>query len=321
MIKYPWLEPAWAVLKGRIESDRIAHAMLIHGPEGTGKKDLALVLLARLVCTQPGEFACDECRSCKLFKSGAHPDWFLLEPEEGKHQIVIDRVRSTISALTLTSSFSPRKVALIYPAEAMNKSSANALLKCLEEPPGETVMILVSHDASRLPVTVRSRCQSLVVALPEAEEAKEWLVTSGGLDPANADEALAAGAGSPLRAVQLSQAGQVELHRRLLHQLSLLLGRPGMVSRVASELSDIEDNALWSWLSNGCADLLKAALAGRKPEWMDQIQANIDWKSLSALQQRADRNRLLGQTPVRQDLLLQDWLINWSKLAVQPVAT
>ena len=90
---------------------------------------------------------------------------------------------------------------------------------------------------------------------------------------------------------------------------------------MASELSDIEDSALWSWLSNGCADLLKAALAGHKPDWMDQIQANIDWKSLSVLQQSADRNRLLGQTPVRQDLLLQDWLINWSKLAVQPVAT
>ena len=94
-----------------------------------------------------------------------------------------------------------------------------------------------------------------------------------------------------------------------------------MVSRVSSELSDIEDDALWSWLSNGCAEMLRAALAGDQPEWMDQPRAEIDWKRLSTLQQNADRNRLLGQTPVRQDLLLQDWLINWAQLAVQPVAT
>lgn len=311
---YPWLDAAWSVFQRRINSNKLAHAMLIHGPAGTGKRQLAKLMLARLVCTQPNEFACGECRSCTLFKTGAHPDSFRLEPEEGKHQIVIDQVRATISALTLTASFSPYKVALIYPAEAMNASSANALLKSLEEPPGDTVILLVSHDASQLPVTIRSRCQSIVVALPQQDQALSWLLESAGMDETVAVDALRVGGGSPLRAVDLAGSGQLELHRNLFQQLSLLIGRPGMVSRVASEISDIEDNELWSWLSHGSAELLRSVLAGHAPEWLQQIPAGIDQKSVAILQQSADRNRQLGKTPVRQDLLLQDWLIKWSQL-------
>jgi len=319
MNMYPWLEQAWSVFNASLQADKLAHAILIQGPEGVGKQALARLMLARLVCTQGGELACGECRSCSLFKSGAHPDWFLLEPEEGKHQIGIEQVRKMISALTLTSSFSPYKVALICPAEAMNTHSANALLKSLEEPPGATVLILVSHDASRLPVTIRSRCQSVVVALPEKNEAIKWLTGDGGLDQESALEALAVAGGSPLRAVKILEDGHLESHRRLQRQLSALLGRPGLVSRAASELSDIEASELWVWLSNGCAELLRSIFDGRLPAWLDQDsggqrRTEIDRKGLSVLQQSADRNRMLEKTPVRQDLLLQDWLIKWSQL-------
>lgn len=318
---YPWLQQAWSVFQGRLEANKLAHAILIHGPQGTGKAELARHMLARLACTEPGEYCCGQCRSCSLFKSGAHPDWFQLEPEEGKHQIVIEQVRNTIAALTLTSSFSPYKLAMIYPAEAMNKSSANSLLKSLEEPPGDTIIMLVSHDASQLPVTIRSRCQAIVVALPEKDDAIAWLAENSTLDTATAAEALDVAGGSPLNAIKVAEAGQVEMHRRLLQQLSVLLGRPGMVSRVASELSDIEDFALWSWLSNGSADLLRQMLCGALPVWLQKIQADIDLRALADLQQLADLNRKLHTTPVRQDLLLQDWLIRWSHLAPPAMAT
>ncbi len=311
---YPWLKQAWSLFQARLDADKLAHALLIHGPQGTGKRELARHMLARLACTEPGEFGCGKCRSCTLFNSGAHPDWFQLEPEEGKHQIVIEQVRTTIAALTLTSSFSPYKLALICPAEAMNRHSANALLKSLEEPPGDTVMILVAHDASRLAVTIRSRCQSVAVALPGREQAIAWLGEKAGMDSIAAGAALDAGGGSPLHAVELAESGQVVLHGKLLQQLSVLLGSPGLVSRVASELSDIEANAMWRWLSNGSADVLRSVLAGKLPDWLE-TGAGIDKKDLSVLQQCADRNRLLGVTPVRQDLLLQDWLIKWSQLA------
>ena len=147
MSMYPWLLPAWSSFQNRLNSGKLPHAMLIQGPAGTGKCELAMHMAGRLLCSEDSEYACGQCRSCTLFEGGAHPDWFLLNPPEGKHQILIDQVRSTISALTLTTSFSPRKVALICPAEVMTTNAANALLKSLEEPPGETVLILVAHDA------------------------------------------------------------------------------------------------------------------------------------------------------------------------------
>jgi DNA polymerase-3 subunit delta' len=311
---YPWLANAWSVFQSGRATGKLPHAILIHGPEGTGKRMLAEKMLASVACTQEGESACGECRSCTLLKSGAHPDWILLEPEEGKHQIGIEQVRTTITALTLTASFSPYKIALIYPAEAMNHHSANALLKSLEEPPGETIMLLVSHDASRLPVTIRSRCQSIVVALPETKVALDWMNEHSGLNGPSAQEALQVAGGSPLRAIQVADSGDLELHRRLHQQLSHLLGRPGMVSRASSELSDIESATLWAWLSNSSAELLRCLMKGEAVNWLPSGR-EISPKELAVLQQGADRNRQLEKTPVRQDLLLQDWLIKWSQLA------
>jgi len=312
----PWLKAPWARFLERLAADRLAHAILLHGPEGTGKDELALKMAARLLCTGAGETACGVCRSCQLYASGAHPDWFVLRPEEGKHQILIDPVRDTIAALSLTASFSPRKVAFISPAELMNINSANALLKSLEEPPGETVIILLAHDATRLPVTIRSRCQSIPVLLPEPQVAEQWLVRQHGLEPAQAMAALSAAAGSPLRALALHESGQVALHQSMLANLSELVHSPQRAAILADQLSAIEPGTLWSWLSMSCADALRASLGGFCNSWLAG-SGHLNSKGLSILQQNADRNRMLSRTPVRQDLLLMDWLIKWSQLSKQ----
>ena len=314
---HPWLAQPWLLFQQRVKGGRLAHALLVHGPEGTGKLDLAMLMAGSLLCTGEGGFACGTCRSCTLFKSGAHPDWFLLQPLEGKHEILIEQIRSTIAALTLTTSFSPRKVALICPAEAMNNNAANALLKSLEEPPGETVLLLVAHDATRLPVTIRSRCQSIAIPLPERSQASSWLQESLGIDSANAHSALDAAGGSPLRARHFERTGQVETHQTLLSKLSGLLNNPGTVTRVASELADIEASALWYWLSSCSANALQAILTGETPDWLNNAHT-LNPKSLVGLQQNADRNRMLSRTPVRQDLLLHQWLIKWSQQATTP---
>jgi DNA polymerase-3 subunit delta' len=302
------------LFRKRLDKGQLAHALLIQGPEGTGKAELAGHMVARLLCTGDSEFACGQCRSCTLFAGGAHPDCFRVKPDEGKHQIVIEKIRSTIASLSLTASFSPRKVALISPAEAMNNNAANALLKCLEEPPGDTVVILVSHDASRLPVTVRSRCQSIAIALPETGEAMDWLTASQGLEPELAGNALAAAGGRPVHAVQIARSGQVEMYRDLQQVLSALLSSPAMVAKAASDLSEIDANSLWTWLSNSSAEALRAILTGERLHWLEKC-VKLDQKDLSLLQRSADQNRMFSKTPVRQDLLLREWLIKWSRLA------
>ncbi len=301
----PWLQDAWRLFLDRIDADRLAHALLVRGPEGTGKMQLAIAMAKRLLCTDAGtgSGACGTCRSCVLFDdgAGAHPDWFLLVPEEGKHQVQIDPIREATRGLNLTTTVSPRKAALIAPAEAMNRNAANALLKSLEEPQGETYMLLVSHDPSRLPVTIRSRCQSIPVNLPEAAQAMEWLVKENGIDGRTAEAALEAAGGAPLRALYYAQAGLVEQYREVKMQLSELRSGRGTASVAVTRLQEIEPDALWQWLSLEAAASFRAS-AGR----------GQSAPGLAGLQQSADRNRTLARTAVRQDLLLQQWLIEWS---------
>lgn len=305
MPDYPWLRPAWDQFQARLKADRLAHALMLHGPSGTGKAALAHAMVAMLLCLEPGSGqACGRCRSCALLVSGAHPDRFHLRPKEDKHQILIDDVRETVRSLSFTTTISQRKVALFEPAEAMNRNAANALLKCLEEPPGDAVLLLVAHDPSRLPVTIRSRCQALTVSMPAPEAAADWLMETASTGLAQAQQALAAAGGSPLRALALVQQDLVGVYQRLREQLDGLLDRSTVVPAVAGSLSEIEANTLWLWLSGLAAERLRAAIAGHH-----------NGRALARLQQLADRNRRLARTPVRADLLLRDWLIEWTEAA------
>ena len=170
---YPWQEPLWQQLASR---PRHAHAYLLHGPAGIGKRDLAERLMARLLCQKPGGLeACGQCKACHLLAAGTHPDVFVLEPEEADKAIKVDQVRELVSFVVQTAQLGGRKVVLLEPAEAMNLNSANALLKSLEEPSGDTVLLLVSHQPSRLLPTVKSRCVQQACPLPSPQQSLSWL--------------------------------------------------------------------------------------------------------------------------------------------------
>lgn len=300
-----WLKPAREIYRQRLGADRLAHALLLHGPAGTGKALLAREMAAGLLCQRPSEgAACGSCRSCELLGGGAHPDWFWLRPDEGKHQIRIGAVRNTIHSLQFTTTISERKVALIEPAEAMNRNAANALLKSLEEPPGDAVLILLSHDPTRLPVTIRSRCQSIAVPMPAREEAVQWLMAEVEIGAREAGRALDAASGSPLRGKAMHEQGLVGAHGELLRCLDALREKSTTVPAVAAGLQGIDPALLWLWLSNVAAARLRSAASG------DPGRAG-----LARLQEHADRNRRLSDTAVRGDLLLRDWLIEWARMA------
>ncbi len=224
-MSYPWLKPVEAEFAERLESDRLPHALLLCGPRDTGKTALATDFVASLMCLENRYPACGECRSCQLLKGGAHPDrqiiTFELHPKTGelRKELVVDQVRRLISSMYLTNSFSRRKAALVYPAEAMNISTANALLKTLEEPPGEAVLILVSHDIARLPATIRSRCQRLQVRPPDFAVACDWLCADAGCSETEAEAALTAAAGSPLKARHMLVDGSTDDYRLLIATL------------------------------------------------------------------------------------------------------
>jgi DNA polymerase-3 subunit delta' len=173
---YPWQDDLWQKLAGRKQH---AHAYLLHGPQGIGKRALAQRLMALLLCQRPAEqHACGACKSCLLLVAGSHPDNFILEPEEADKAIKVDQVRELVAFVVQTAQLGGRKVVLIEPAEAMNINAANALLKSLEEPSGNTVLLLVSHQPSRLLPTVKSRCVQQACPLPGHALSLQWLASA-----------------------------------------------------------------------------------------------------------------------------------------------
>jgi DNA polymerase-3 subunit delta' len=286
---------------------------MIEGPAGSGKNALASAMMAKLLCSSDQPEACGQCRSCGLLKGGgAHPDRFELQPEEDSQIIKVDQVRQLISSLNLTTSIGSRKVAYIHPADVMNASSANALLKSLEEPTGDAVLILVSSDSSRLPVTIRSRCQSIVVHQPDEQIAISWLNTTSKKPEADVLAALQAAGGSPLRALQYLESTQVDSYRKVTDGLASLLVKPGSASMVAASLADLDSDDVWRWLSMCASEAAKASLTGQPVNWLAS-GSGLQNRSLLALQKHADLNRRLSTTTVRNDLLLQDWLIRWAE--------
>lgn len=207
--------------------ERLPHAILVHGRRGTGKLALAEHLAQTILCesAESAGVPCGACEGCRWFLAGSHPDFRRVEPEslarksesgeaeqtpseapargaKPSTEIKIEQIRALDGFLNLGSHRGRRRIALVHPAEDMNTSAANALLKSLEEPPAGAVFVLVSHRPARLPATVRSRCLALPVGLPDRQAAEAWLASRGISEPRRW---LAYASGAPLEALELAQ--------------------------------------------------------------------------------------------------------------------
>lgn len=148
-----------------VRSGRVANAYLFAGPASTGKRTLALIAAAAMLCERFDGEPCGECGSCHRLEAsvqgnGFHPDFGLIEPEEGSKFIRVDQVRRDLIARSqMRPHAGTRQVFLIDHADALHPSAANAFLKTLEEAPGSSAFFLISANPSALLPTVRSRCQ------------------------------------------------------------------------------------------------------------------------------------------------------------------
>lgn len=257
----PWLLSPWSALQGARRANRFPHALLLTGPLGVGKRLLVEALARSLLCprTDARGFACGQCPDCLLLAAGTHPDLVRVGPDEETKsgEIRVDAIRALAGTEGLTAHRGGWKLILIDPAHRMNISAANALLKTLEEPAPSTLMCLVSEQPSRLPATIRSRCQALRLALPAEAEALAWLTPQvRGLGAATL---LHLAHGAPLRALELADPERLAARDKLF---------AGFVAVAQGQRDPLTEAAAWNeanpallldWLSGWLSDLLRLA--------------------------------------------------------------
>jgi DNA polymerase-3 subunit delta' len=232
------------VLRRSLRTGKTAHSYLFEGISGCGRKKTALALIQALFCSVLPDDACGECPSCRKVAGGNHADIHFIEPLPDKRDISIDQLRALQRELSLRPYEAPRKACIIEPAERMNTHSANSLLKTLEEPPGNALIILLTENAGMLLPTIRSRCQLIRFSHLSPEHIRT-LLERGGIAPETASLLAPMSGGSVRQAYELdneSLAARREVVLSALDQLDL--GRISTVFDSAEELSGNRDETI-----------------------------------------------------------------------------
>jgi DNA polymerase-3 subunit delta' len=286
------------------------HALLLVGPAGLGKREFLQRFVRGLLCSQPhdGE-ACGECRSCLLLAAGTHPDYVQLSfglRKDGvqRSEIVVDQIRELSARLSMSSQFGGWQVVTIDPADAMNAAAANALLKTLEEPSPQTLLLLVADAPWRLPQTIRSRCQRIEFLVPSHAEALAWLQAEGVKDAAGA---LAAAGGNPGLARAWSEQGALSRRQEVRKDLAALAAGRGEAMEVVKRWLDNEpEQRLW-FAAQAAADEAKAQAAASP----GPLTSALNSEALGDWYMAANRTRDALRGPLRGDLLLLELLARW----------
>jgi len=240
---YSWQTQEWEQLGRLRKENRLPHALLFTGPAGVGKRALAQIFARLVLCqnSQDVDSACGACHACHLTQAGSHPDFRQVQPEEDGNTIKIDQIRELSEFVQQTSHQGGLRVVLIQPATAMNTASANALLKTLEEPAPNTLLILISDNRSRLPVTILSRCQQVRFSAPPRAMALAWLAAQDA--SLNWEPILDATRGAPLLALQWQQEGVWSAYQNFMNDLAALTRQEADPFQLAVQWKDA--NLLW----------------------------------------------------------------------------
>jgi DNA polymerase-3 subunit delta' len=178
-VSTPWLTPFYQQLQNNFHQGRFPHGLLFTGSAGIGKYKLAKQVAQFLLCTnKQNNDACFQCHSCQLFAANNHLDFQLLEAEKNK-SIGIDQIRALTEKLNERPHLGNNKVVVIKGAEQLTESAANALLKTLEEPQGDSYLILLTRTHHQLMATLLSRLQQTHLHSPDDQSLIDWLSQLG----------------------------------------------------------------------------------------------------------------------------------------------
>jgi DNA polymerase-3 subunit delta' len=324
---FAWQQDVWQRLNQLAESARLPHALLISGPAGIGKQRLAQAFAARLLCQAPTSAgACGACKSCNLLSAASHPDLVLLAPETDPKTektakvIKVDQIRELVDFSAKSAQQGGYRVVIIQPANLLNVQAANALLKTLEEPGRQTLLMLLSAQPLSLPATVRSRCQQLALGRPGEPEALAWL-TPQLRDADSARLLLGLADGAPLAALALRDSLWFAEREKLLRDLaSLREGRMAALA-VAQRWHGLGAEAVLQALVSLVEDMVRHAMG-------DPVVKHRDLAPIIAATHRrvaaasllrfreglAEKQRLLSGN-IQSSALLDAAFAEWGRLA------
>lgn len=324
---YPWQQKQWQQLWQAKLAQRLPHAVLLCGAEGTGKSHFAEMFAHALLCKKnngaspQNDIFCQQCHSCRLISGRTHPNVMWVEPEKPGHAIKIDQVREVIEFIQQSALQGDTRIVLINPADDMNANAANALLKTLEEPTPGSLILLISAHQHRLPATIISRCQRLVFSIPERELAHQWVQSQLNDNNLDANLLISIAQGAPLKALSLADEKLLAM-RATLFEILLKCNPDHSPIKLAEELQDIDLLTLINYLITWTTDLAYLKLNG-------EITINHDYQvSLHSLVKKISVDQCIGfmnflQHLYRQlaeginrnkQLLIESILIRWQML-------
>jgi DNA polymerase-3 subunit delta' len=292
----------------RVRHDRLPHAVLLTGPVGVGKRAAAAWMASR--CLLDGfEDDLPEYPVPAL----EHADLRWISPAEDKATISIEQIRELVAELSLTSYEGAGKVAIIEPANAMTMNAANSLLKTLEEPPGDALLILVADRHGRLPATIFSRCQRIEFQPPLEADGLAWLDR---LQPGAAwSEALTVAGNAPLAAITALE--QLDTHAAMRHEFIDVSKGSASPLEVAARWAKLDAGFVLNWMARQVQRTILAASTGAQGPVMPAIDQTVlnrmDTRNLFCYLDII--NRLRGQPAgsYNVQLTLESLLIDWSE--------
>ncbi|THB70448.1 MAG: DNA polymerase III subunit delta' [Gammaproteobacteria bacterium] len=316
---YPWNQQQWQQITTAFNSGRMPHAVLLQGAKGLGKLDFAKALSAFVLCSKKGEnSACGECHTCKLLRADTHPDYKEAAPADEGKSILVDQIRDFCDFFIYSSQLSSYKAGIIHPADRMNRNAANSLLKTLEEPTKNSLIILVAESTTSLPATIKSRCQVLEFAVPDKAEAISWLQFASGASQ-NIDLALSLADYGPLEALDYLKCDYLQ-HRQEQFEMFAEL-KTGKVSptKAAEKLSKSLNRRALGWMISWIQDMIKLKMVDNTTsitnfdiaKRLTDISKNISISGLYGYYDKVSTSLGLIDRQANLQLVLEDLFVSW----------
>ena len=303
-----WLNTFAKNWQDREAHGRVPHAVLLAGPVGVGKRAAATWIAARRLGVDV-DAPVPEYPVPNL----EHADLHWIAPLEDKQTIGIEQVRDLVAEFNLTSYEGHGKVAIIEPANAMTHNAANSLLKTLEEPPGDAILVLVADRAGRLPATIFSRCQRIDIALPGEAEGLAWLDQ---LQPgADWRTALKLAGGAPLAAV--GALDELDTHAKMSREFAgVARGRLSPLE-VAGNWVKLDTAFVLDWLARQVQEAILLASGGAQspatPAIDESVLKRMDTRNLFCYLDIINRLRGQPKGSFNVQLTLETLLIDWAE--------